>query len=167
VAAGLAVLLFLGLHKPLDPLHDVAEPITIVDAVSWDDGGSRSLAYKDAKGVVRDACLLDDLNGNQNLVLGSYTPIHNKRRLENWPVGGSKERAFLQVLKRWAVQNPDAIRWDQRLDRYERGEIDLKGFWDDSPAEQRVTAIAVGVLRDLHRRNYPECRTLIPQEVEK
>lgn len=70
--------------RRLNPLGAVVEPISIVDAISWDDGGSLGLKFKfkDARQVTRYVCLMNDLEGHENLVVGSYTPIHETGRLK-------------------------------------------------------------------------------------
>ena len=80
-------------------LPGVVEPITIVDAISWDDGGSHGVAFRDSRGVTRYACLMDDLEDHHNLVLGSYSPISDEEQLREHPIGGKEERAFRQLLE--------------------------------------------------------------------
>ena len=56
-------------------------------------GGSRSIRFRDAAGVTRYACLLNEMeDGRHNLIFGD-------REL---PVRGADEKAFLELLERWA-----------------------------------------------------------------
>lgn len=140
-----------------EPLRDVVEPITIVDTASWDDGGSHSLAFKDARGVTRYASLMHDLRGNQNLVLGSYLPVHEARILKDHPIGGDEERAFLRLLERWCRDDAEAAWWDRRLGLYYRGEVSLQDLPEGAPSGNDagfdLKASAVNVLLQLRFRN--------------
>lgn len=154
--AALVTMMSLSQCRP-DSLRDVVEPISIVDAMSWDDGGSRGLEFRDARGVSRSACLMDDLKGNRNLVVGSFVPVHDAVRLMGHPIAGADERTFLRLLERWCSGDADARWWDRRLGQHEDGAVDLDRVSEGSPsgldAGRDRKAAAVGILRSLRRRN--------------
>jgi len=156
LSAGVGKAVFSRLDPPAT-LPGVIEPITIVDAISWDDGGSYGLAFRDARGVTRYACLMDDLEDRHNLVVGSYSPVNDERRLREHPVGGYEERAFRQLLERWCQADADARWWDRRLDLYAKGEVSLDELSRGAPSGTvltiDITGTAVSVLRNLRRRH--------------
>ena len=133
VLSDLALVALSRARRP-DPLLGVAWPIVIVELISWDDAGSKGLAFQDAWGVRRDACLMDDLEGNRNLILGSYAPVHDADELRRYPIGGADERRSTRLMEEWARGDPDARWWDERLSRYERGEVGLVKLAEDSPS---------------------------------
>lgn len=141
-------------------LRDVVEPITIVNAMSFDDGGSQGLRFKDARGVLKDVCLEDTrvweddpvaLEGHHNIILNSFFP--RGEGAQRVPVSGVEERALLGLLDRWARQDPNAMTLEQRHELHERGQIDLDDFWKGLSGEHRVKGIAVSILRELRSRN--------------
>jgi hypothetical protein len=141
-------------------LDDVIEPITIVDAMSFDDGGSQGLRFRDAKGVVRDVCLEgarawgegpSDSEGGHNIILNSFSPGGEKA--QRVAVAGAEEQQLLGLLDRWARRDPDAKFIESRYDRYARGEIDIEAFWKELPADAHVKVTAVSILRELRNRN--------------
>lgn len=154
--AGIGVAMLREPPRP-DRLREVVEPITIVDAISWDDGGSHGLAFRDARGVTRYVCLMDDLENHQNLVVGSYSPISDEQQLRQHPIGGREERAFRQLLERWRRADPDARWWDRRLELYEKGEVKpdelSRGAPSGDGAGLDIKGSAVYVLRKLRGRH--------------
>jgi hypothetical protein len=141
-------------------LRDLVEPITIVDAMSFDDGGSQGLRFADARGTVREACLEDTrvweddpnvLEGHNNIILNSFFPRGERAR--RVPISGVEERALLGLLGRWARQDPDARELERRYGLYERGEIGIDAFWDGLPDRYRLKETAVSILRKLRDRN--------------
>ncbi len=91
----------------------MVEPITIVDGMSFDDGGSKGLRFADARGAVRDVCLEDTrvweddpnvLEGHHNVILNSFFPRGERAR--RVAISGVEERALLGLLERWAKQDP-------------------------------------------------------------
>ena len=146
---------------PLDRspfLRDVVEPITLLDAISWDDGGSKGIRFRDARGTVRLVCLengplFGDENGDELppiVVFGGYAPrAEGSRRV---PIRGVEERALLGLLDRWARGDATAAELDRRVTaRYAGrpvGEI-TAGLADDAG----VTLIAVAILAKLRARN--------------
>ena len=137
-------------------LRDVVEPITIVEGMSFDDGGSRGLHFVDARGSVRDICLEDTriweddpkvLEGHHNIILDSFFPRGDRAR--RVPISGVEERAVLGLLERWASQDPDAKEVERRYALYERREIGLSAFWEGLPERYRKKETAVSILRTL------------------
>lgn len=131
-------------------LRDVAEPITMVEAMAWDDGGSVGLTIKDSKGQPFSVCLMESLEDDRHLRVGSAVPGQGRAL----PIAGVEEQAFLGLLERWAEQDPDAKNWSRKFEAARkvgmRGSV-LRG--DESP-EQRANAIAVGrILKGLRLRN--------------
>jgi hypothetical protein len=148
---------------PLDQspfLSDVVEPITIVDAMSFDDGGSRGLRFADARGAVRDVCLEDTpawedgpniLEGHHNIIMNSFFPHGDRAR--RVPISGAEERALLGLLERWASQDPDAKELERRYELYERREIGIEAFWEGLAERHHLKETAVSILRVLRARN--------------
>lgn len=141
-------------------LNDVVEPITILDAMSFDDGGSQGLRFRDASGVVREICPEDTRvweddpsasGGHHDLILNSFSPRGENAR--GVAVAGAEERQVLGLLDRWARRDPDANLIESRYDRYARGEIDIEAFWKGLPAEAHPKVTAVSILRELRGRN--------------
>lgn len=141
-------------------LRDVVEPITIVNALSFDDGGSKGLRFADARGAVMDVCLEDTrvwednpniLEGHNNVILNSFFP--GGERARRVPISGTEERALLGLLERWSSQDPDARELERRYDLYERREIKIDAFWEGLQNRHRVKGVAVSILRDLRARN--------------
>ncbi|WP_165246482.1 hypothetical protein [Paludisphaera soli] len=142
---------------PLSPspyLRDVVEPITIVEALSFDDGGSKGVRFRDARGEVRDFCLVsfaldfDDPPRPPELVFGHFYPA-----LGTVAPGGPDERALLGLLQRWAATDPQGVELVLRYDRLERGELSWETFRDGLPDEAFAQVDVVSVLRTLQRRN--------------
>jgi len=134
---------------PHDYLKDVAEPITIVDGKDWDDGGGKGLSFKDSKGVVRSVCLRDGLDGGQDLTLGSMTPGRGRKVA----VGSPEEQAFLGLLQRWSLQDPEAREWSRRIEQWLRADIKQSILRGDETAEQLRAMFAVKMMLRLLRRN--------------
>jgi hypothetical protein len=141
-------------------LRDVVEPITIVDAISFDDGGSKGLRFADARGTVRDVYLEDTrvweddpnvLEGHHNLILDSFFPRGERAR--RVPISGVEERSLLGLLERWARQDLDAKELKRRYGLYERGKIGVDAFWEGLPERHRLKETAVSILRELRARN--------------
>jgi hypothetical protein len=137
---------------PLDRsqyLADISEPITMVQGLSWDDGGSMGLLFRDSKQVEKAVCLVNDLDENKDLVLGSMFPSQDKRV----PVGGDEERAFLGLLQRWCRQDPEAREWLSRMESRSRPGKDGSIFRGDESEQQLVKGRAVSMMRKLQKRN--------------
>lgn len=134
---------------PHDYFKDVAEPITIVDGKVWDGGGGKGLSFKDSKGVVRSVCLRDGLDGGNDLVLGSMTPDRGAKVA----VGGPEEQAFLGLLQRWSLQDPEAREWSRRIEQWLRADIKHSILKGDETAEQLRAMFAVKMMLKLLRRN--------------
>jgi hypothetical protein len=141
-------------------LRDVVEPITIVDALSFDDGGSNGLRFADSRGTVKDVCLEDSLiwdddpnvlEGHHNIIMNSFFP--RGEHTYRVPISGVEERALLGLLERWASHDPHAQELKRRHELYHRGEISLERFWDGLPDRDRAKQIAVSILRELRARN--------------
>ncbi|MFO0960609.1 MAG: hypothetical protein U0800_24770 [Isosphaeraceae bacterium] len=138
----------------------MAEPITIADAMSFDDGGSMGLRFEDAQGAVKDICLQNSLAwegdpksdaGHHILVLNSFFP--DGKRARRVPVSGGEERALLGLLERWASLDSDAQELEKRFEALERGELSSDDFWKDLPDQARLKEVAVSILRALRARN--------------
>jgi hypothetical protein len=97
-------------------LRNVSEPITVVEGISWSDGGSMGLSFRDSRQVLRAVCLENDLDGNKSLTFGKMTPNWERRVA----MGGSEERAFLGLLQRWHRRDPEAQEWFNRMERWSR-----------------------------------------------
>lgn len=141
-------------------LRDVVEPITIVDAMSFDDGGSKGLRFADSRGAVRDICLADTriwednpnvLEGHHNIILNTFFP--HGRRAQRVPISGVEERALLGLLERWGRRDTDATELERRYRLLERGEINFDAFWEGLPERSRLKATAVSILLELRARN--------------
>jgi hypothetical protein len=139
-------------------LRDVIEPITIVDSMYFDDGGSVGLRFSDARGTVRDVCLEDrpDWLHNpdvqlHNLVLNSF--FYDGEHARHVPIDGPEARALVAILQRWARQDPDARELERRFALYKNGEIDVTAFWAGLTARHHVKETAVKILRDLRAAN--------------
>ena len=141
-------------------LRDVVEPITVVDGMSFDDGGSKGLRFADARGAVRDVCLEDTrvweddpkvLEGHHNIILNSFFP--DGERARRVAISGVEERALLGLLERWANRDADAKELERRYGLYERGEIGVDAFWKGLPDRGRPKETAVSILRALRARN--------------
>jgi hypothetical protein len=132
-------------------LRDVAEPITMVEGISWDNNG-QGLVFKDSRQALKQVCLLflyeesgDPLK--HNLLLGTALPrVQKGRRI---PVAGSEEQAFLGLLERWYRNDPEARAiWR----RYQAKDDDP--LLDQGKSEEYGgKVIAVRILRTLRRRN--------------
>lgn len=126
-------------------------PIVMVESISWDDGGSLGLAFKDSRGAVRAVCLLDNLAGEHNLVFGDFSGSDRTGK-GKMPIGGPDERTFLGLLERWCRQDPDAIEWNNRMERarWYRGYPVRRGRETE---EQLAKGSAVNIMRKLRERN--------------
>ena len=131
-------------------LSAVAEPITLVDSMSWDDGGSKTLIFKDARGKEKCICLLDKLNGDQNLILNSISPGRQTPNSERLPVACAQERAFLGLLERWRRDDPEALVTERLIENHDRGVIDDETLYRKLDLS-RYTAICI--LQTLRERN--------------
>jgi hypothetical protein len=151
IIAGAAVAFWLTRPGARSYFRDVAEPITIAYAMSFDDGGSQGLRFKDARGVERDVCMEETLDDRHTLLLDSFIPDGKSAR--RVPISGAEERALLGLLERWTHGDATARELDHRSDLYERGAIDDDAFWRDLPDDCRVKQTAVNILRRLRARN--------------
>ncbi len=132
-------------------LTDVIEPISMIESHSFDDGGSIGLVFRDSKGNEKLITLLDNLYDEHNLVFGVC---------EGYPKGGSRapvagidEKAFLGLLERWYRQDPDATKWNDRIDRWlSSGRGHSEGF-NEVWGEPLAKLEAVCILRALRSRN--------------
>jgi hypothetical protein len=133
--------------EPLDQsgyLREVMEPIAIVQGISWSDDGSFGILFKDSNQVEKAACLEDDIDGNRDLSFGTLKP-NPQNRVE---MGGVEEKAFIGLLQRWLLQDPEA----QEL--YDLMESKSRSVFTGGETEQRRTkAMAVSMMRKLMKRN--------------
>ena len=131
-------------------LRDVAEPITIVGSIAWDgyEGSSPGITFMDARGVVRSACLADD-QGIENLTVGNL----DYERGRKVPIAGCEEQAFLGLLQRWSLQDPEARDLIERLARPSQPGEARQVFTGDETPEEMHKVQAVAILRKLLRRN--------------
>ena len=93
---------FLRRATPVPIVVEVVEPIAVIDGGSYDDGGSRFIRFRDAAGITRYACLLNELDGNRNLVFED----------QEVPLGGAEEHRFLALLQRWAASRREGTQED-------------------------------------------------------
>lgn len=132
-------------------LRGVVEPITIVESMSFDDGGSLGVRFRDAKGVDRDVCMLDTLDDRTNVVMGSFWPRHDGTRLI--PISGVQERALLGLLDRWAHRDPDGQELLRRTELWEQKKLRTDDFTIGLSDSQREKLHAMNMLRRLRDRN--------------
>ncbi|WP_237722934.1 hypothetical protein [Singulisphaera acidiphila] len=130
-------------------LKDVSEPITLVKCISWSDGGSMGLSFRDSRQVLRAVCLENDLDGNKSLTFGKMTP----NRYKEVTIGGSEERAFLGLLQRWLRRDLEAQEWFNRMERWSRSDKQASLFTGHETEEQRTKACAIGIMGRLLERN--------------
>src|SRR5262245_47723205 len=88
---GIACFVYLRGAGSMPVIAEVVEPIAVIDGGSYEDGGSQFIRFRDAAGVTRYACLLDELHGRQNLEIEDHEV----------PLYGADEQAFLELLERW------------------------------------------------------------------
>jgi hypothetical protein len=131
-------------------LKDVTEPIFMTDSHGFDDEGSIGLVFRDSKGSEKSVTLLDNLENEHNLVFGVCEAYPKERRS---PLAGNEEKALLGLLERWYRQDQDAMKWNDRIDRWwsaGRGHFkEGNEVWGEQLAKLR----AVCVLRELRSRN--------------
>lgn len=136
---------------PLAPhgyFKDVAEPITIVDSLVGDDG-HKGLSFRDSRGVVRSVCVGIDPDGDNDLMLGSMTPDRGTKVA----VGGPEEQAFLGLLQRWSLHDPEAQACSERIEQWLHANIKQPILTGSETAEQRHAMRAVVMMLKLLRRN--------------
>jgi hypothetical protein len=128
-------------------LEDVIEPIAMIDSHSFDDGGSIGLVFKDSTGNEKSIVLLDNLDNEHNVVFGVCVAYPKERRVA---LAGDEEKALLGLLERWYRQDPDATKWNDRIDAWSSsGRGHFEQVWGEPLAKVR----AVYVLRALRSRN--------------
>ncbi|MFO0889124.1 MAG: hypothetical protein U0790_08285 [Isosphaeraceae bacterium] len=132
-------------------LRGVTEPITMVFGISWDDGGSNGLSFKDARGTEYSICMMDSLDGDQHLRFGSTIP--EKGRPVS--IGSEEERAILGLLQRWSSQSRDAQAWMAKIEEWrETNKVDRVSIFNgDESDHQRGNLFAVSIMERLERRN--------------
>ncbi|MBS0261909.1 MAG: hypothetical protein JSS02_08120, partial [Planctomycetes bacterium] len=99
----------------------------------YSDGGSIFVEFKDASGVARSACLLNEMDGDKNLTVDDKV----------LSINGAEERAFLELLERWLRQDSVAQRYldGEPLSADETPHINDAGRW-----------FAVSILESLRAR---------------
>jgi hypothetical protein len=131
-------------------LKDVIEPIFMIDSHGFDDGGSIGVVFRESKGNEKSITLLDNLENEHNLVFGVCDAYPKERRC---PLAGDEEKALLGLLERWYRQDPEATKWNDRIDRWlsaDSGHFEGGNeVWGEPLAKLR----AVCVLRKLRSRN--------------
>ncbi|MDG3004412.1 hypothetical protein [Paludisphaera mucosa] len=131
-------------------LRDVVEPIAIVQALPFSDGGSVGVQYRDARGVERSFCLVsfaldfDDPPRPSEVAFGSVFPSR-----VTTPVGSDDERALLGLLERWAAADPEGRELDRQSHRISRREIS----YGDLSADAGFKLVVRSILRKLRARN--------------
>ena len=81
----------------------IPEPIEVVDAAYWLDGGSRGITLRDSKGKRHSFCL--DINADEKthtFTIGSMMPSVDSRKL---PDGSPEESDLYGILLRWVHQH--------------------------------------------------------------
>jgi hypothetical protein len=128
-------------------LQGVIEPISMIDSHSFDDGGSIGLVFKDSTGNEKSIVLLDNLDNEHNLVFGVCVAYPKEGRVA---LAGDEEKALLGLLERWFRQDPDATKWNDRIDAWSSsGRGNFNQVWGEPLAKLR----AVCILRSLRSRN--------------
>ena len=137
-------------------LKDVVEPITIEDSMSFSDGGSLGLTFRDSRQILRAACLVSnwgqpDSDGTHDhtLAFGQLIPSGGRRVA----VSGAEEQAFLGLLQRWARSDPDALKWNTRAEQWTATGNREPFFSGQESKGQLNKAFAVGMIRRLGKRN--------------
>ena len=100
--------------------------------------------------MTKSFCLLDNLDGERNLILGTSAPDRKGKRL---PLGCPDEKAFLGLLERWYRQDPDAISWNERIEQRERSDRRFSILRKNETEEQLGKGMAVSLMRRLRQRN--------------
>ncbi len=131
-------------------LEDVIEPISMIDSHGFDDGGSIGLVFRDSKGNEKSITLLDSLDDEHNVVFGVCIAYPKGRRA---PLAGDEEKALLGLLERWYRQDPDATKWNDRIDRWLSSGRKHSEGWSQVWGEQLAKVRAVLILRELRSRN--------------
>jgi hypothetical protein len=128
-------------------LKDVIEPISMIDSHSLDDGGSIGLVFKDSTGNEKSFVLLDNLDDEHNVVFGVCVGYPKERRIA---LAGDEEKALVGLLERWYRQDPDATKWNDRIDAWlSSGQGHFEQVWGEPLAKLRAGC----VLRALRSRN--------------
>jgi hypothetical protein len=128
-------------------LKDVIEPISMIDSHSFDDGGSIGLVFRDSTGNEKSIVLLENLDNERNVVFGVCVAHSKERRVT---LAGDEEKALLGLLDRWYWQDPDATKWNDRIDGWlSSGRGHFEQVWGEPLAKLR----AVCILRALRSRN--------------
>jgi hypothetical protein len=131
-------------------LKDVIEPIFVIGSHGVDDGGSIGIVFRDSEGKEKAITLLDNLDDEHSLVFADYFADPKLRRV---PLAGNEEKALFGLLERWYRQDPDAMEWNDRIEKWlssGRGHIkETKEIWGAPLAKLR----AVCILRALSSRN--------------
>src|SRR5262245_32265194 len=130
IAVGLLFGLCTGYARPGNPLAGVAEPITITGCFFFDDGGSRTLEFKDAKQRKHYACWVADEYGG-NLIPGRFAPLHDHKELSRYPVGGPGDRALLGSLERRSHRDSNAQLLERRIQQAAQGRMDAGSLWKE------------------------------------
>jgi hypothetical protein len=131
-------------------LKDVIEPISMIGSHGVDDGGSIGIVFKDSKGNEKAITLLDNLDDEHNLVFADDFADPKLRRV---PLAGDEEKALLGLLELWCRQDPDAKRWNDRIDRWLLSSRTQSDGWSHVWGEPLAKMRAVLILRELRSRN--------------
>jgi len=130
-------------------LKDVREPIELVKGISFSDGGSIGLSFRDSKQVLREVCLVHDLFGVKNLTFGELTPNWDRKVA----IGSREEQAFLGLLQRWYNQDLEAQEWFKRMEQWSRSDKQVSLFTGNESEQQRAKPHAVAIMKSLMERN--------------
>jgi hypothetical protein len=147
-------------------LREVVEPITIVEALSFDDGGSQGVRFRDAQGVVRDFCLVSfALDFDDPLARPNWCSAISSR-----PEGPSLRAAPTNA--RSSASCNDAPRptrkgpsWSIATSGSIREKFPGRGFAKTSPDESFARVDVVSILWTLQRRNGGPARHDGPGEI--
>jgi len=138
-------------------LGDVVEPITIILGMSFTDGGSQGLRFKDALGKIKNLSLKRFAFHNPEpppvIVFGSFSPGSDEEDDDWGPISGVDERALLGLLERWAAADPHARELERRFDLVKSRRLTVYDSWAGLPDEVKIKATAVSILRTLRSRN--------------
>jgi hypothetical protein len=133
-------------------LSDVVEPVSFVEGISIDDGGSIGLVFTDSTGKTKSFCLLHNLEGQRNLIIGTSSSDTRSKGIV--PIAGADEKALLGLLERWYRSDPDARLWEIRIENWMTSDR-LHSVSDSRKDNVRQIAkgMAVAVLKTLRERN--------------
>jgi hypothetical protein len=135
-----------------NPLAGIAEPITLTGYATCDDGGSRTLIFRDAQRREFYVCWVADEYGG-NILPGRFAPLHGSWELRPYPVGGAGDRFVLGMLEGWSRRDAAAQRLKAQIDQAANGGTDAMTVEQKAYEEGLFEKYqAVRMLKELRRR---------------